>query len=101
MSPVTTRLVTLEPPGDSLDSLINDMNALKFTGAACITVGQAHILPKFRRQPDGYAVVDFITAPGLQGEHDKFILAAGKALSTYNTPYAWQTSGGKWHVNRS
>jgi hypothetical protein len=99
MSDVTTRLVTLQPPGAALDGLLDALRTARSRAGAATTVGRDSGIPRLPGQPDGYTVIDFTTsaAPGGRREHDRFILAAGKALNAHGVSYAWRHAAGEWH----
>jgi hypothetical protein len=96
----TTRLVTLQPPANALDGVLDALRAaLSRVGNGATSVGQADRMPKLSGQPDGAClVVDFSTmqSAGARPVHTGFISAAGAALRGCGVPYAWRHDDGPW-----
>lgn len=91
----TTRLVTLGPPGAALDGVLDALHAAALRAGAATTVGQADRMPELPGQPDGaYTVVELTTVA--LGEHERFITAAVRALSSCGVPYAWRYEDCSW-----
>ena len=95
---VTTRLVTLEPPGDALDGVLDALHTAACTPGTSTTVGQADRMPKPHGQPDGARSVFELASESDAGAagHGRFIEAAGMALDVWGIPWAWQFDDGPW-----
>ena len=96
MSSVTTRLVTLGPPGAALDGVLDALHAAAPCASRSTTVGRAD-MSKRPGQPEGaYTVAELTTYNSGALVHDEFIRAAGESLSAYGVPYAWRRDDGPW-----
>lgn len=98
---VTTRLITLAPPGQALDGVLDALHAACPDGGRYV-VGRSETLQPLQGQPAGYAIVDLITWTDQVKAHQLFTTAAGKALNTRKVPYAWRTAtagstSAEWH----
>ena len=96
----TTRIITLGPPDEALDRVLDALSAaLRGAHNGAISVGQGKHTPPLPGQPDGACVVfDLVTAPSAVDEHDKFIDDARQALIDHSIPYAWCSGGRAWLV---
>lgn len=101
MPAVTTRLVTLVPPGAALRGLLDALHgAASAASSSETTVGRPGSVPDLPGQPDGFTLVELTTSPGGGDEHDKFIKAAVRVLSACDVSYAWQRTGGDWNYSQ-
>ena len=96
--PVTTRLVTLGPPGDALDGVLDALHAAARSPGTSTTVGQADRMPEPPGQPDGACTVVELASESDAGAvaHGRFIEAAGRSLDACGVPWAWQFNDGPW-----
>jgi hypothetical protein len=88
---VTTRLITLDPPGRALNGVLEALHAACPAGGSTV-VGRSETLPPLPGQPPGYTIVDLVTTADQMEAHQPFTEAAGKALSAHKVPYAWRTA---------
>jgi hypothetical protein len=95
---VTTRLVTLQPPGAALDGVLDALHAAARTPGTSTTVGQADRMPKPHGQPDGARSVFELVSESDAGAvgHGRFTEAAGRSLTACGVPWAWQFDEGPW-----
>jgi hypothetical protein len=97
---VTTRLVTLQPPGDALDGVLDALHRAEPCVNRSTTVGHADRMPKLSGQPEGACTVVELTtitpSAATPAAHDEFTRAAGESLSACGVPWAWQFNDGPW-----
>ena len=97
---ITTRLVTLGPPGAALAGVLDALHAAADRTGTETTVGRADRMPELSGLPDGaYTFVELVSATdaGAVG-HGRFLEAAGRSLTACGVPWAWQVGGGPWQT---